>query len=89
MSTWLRPLNRSLYIIRSHSKLTNQTVRLSTCIPNELFNRVRDIVGEGNLSVSEAARLQHGRDESYHSPLAPDLLTFPTSTQQVSIIIVS
>lgn len=39
-----------------------------------------------NISVSKTVREQHGKDESHHSILAPDMVVWPTCTEQVSKI---
>lgn len=39
------------------------------------------------LSVSQAVRDQHGRDESWHAGIAPDAVAFPNSTEEVSAIV--
>jgi len=47
---------------------------------------LRQRLGE-RLSVAETVRNQHGRDESYHSTLAPDAVAFAESTDEVSAIL--
>lgn len=37
--------------------------------------------------TSEAVREQHGKDESWHPPVAPDAVCFATSTEEVSAIV--
>lgn len=44
------------------------------------------IVGEENFSSSTAVREQHGKDESYHQSLLPDVVLFPTALGQVQEI---
>ncbi len=39
------------------------------------------------LSTSESVREQHGRDESYHPPIAPDAVAYPLSTEEVQAIV--
>ena len=48
-----------------------------------ILKNLASIVGEENHSTSEAVRDQHGKDESYHKSLPPDVVVFPTSVQQV------
>ncbi len=47
---------------------------------------LRQRLGE-RLSVADAVRDQHGRDESYHRTLAPDAVAFAESTEEVSAIV--
>ena len=39
------------------------------------------------LSTAQAVREQHGRDESYHTPRAPDAVAFPEITEEVAAIV--
>ena len=47
---------------------------------------LESIVGGGNVSSGESVVLQHGQDEGPHAGHAPDLVVFPTTTQEVSMI---
>ncbi|NBC33772.1 MAG: FAD-binding protein [Alphaproteobacteria bacterium] len=51
-----------------------------------LIDTLRDILGD-RLSLSDAVRRQHGRDESYHDLAAPDAVAFPRSTGEVAAIV--
>jgi D-lactate dehydrogenase (cytochrome) len=44
------------------------------------------ILGD-RLSVSEADREAHGREESYHRPMSPDMVGYPESTGDVAAVI--
>ncbi len=48
--------------------------------------RVRDLIGE-RLSTSPSVRDLHGQNESYFTPVPPDAVAFPHSTEEVSAIV--
>jgi len=52
----------------------------------ELIASLRQRLGD-RLSTSEAICAQHGRDESYHAPHAPDAVAFAQSTEEVAEIV--
>ena len=39
------------------------------------------------LSTSQSVRAQHGKDESYHTPMPPDAVAFAESSEEVSAIV--
>src|SRR5919198_2247584 len=39
------------------------------------------------VSTAQAVREQHGKDESYHQPFAPDAVVFARSTEEVAAIV--
>jgi D-lactate dehydrogenase (cytochrome) len=45
------------------------------------------IVGTDRLSVRQADRDQHARDQSFHEPHAPDVVIWPETTAEVSAIL--
>jgi D-lactate dehydrogenase (cytochrome) len=51
-----------------------------------LIDRLRARFGE-RLSTTAAIREQHGRDESYHQPFAPDAVVFAHSTEEVQEVV--
>ncbi|MFO1352199.1 MAG: FAD-binding protein [Gammaproteobacteria bacterium] len=51
-----------------------------------LLGELRALLGE-RLSTSKAILEQHGRDESYHTPVPPDAVAFAHSTEEVSAIV--
>src|ERR1051326_8335209 len=51
-----------------------------------LLASLRQILGD-RLSTSAAVCAQHGKDESYHTPHAPDAVAFAHSTEEVSAIV--
>jgi D-lactate dehydrogenase (cytochrome) len=50
------------------------------------IDRLRERFGD-RLSTSAAVREQHGRDESYHQPKAPDAVLFAHSTEEVAEVV--
>src|SRR5438445_13018394 len=51
-----------------------------------LLAALRQRLGD-RLSTSAAVCEQHGKDESYHTPHAPDAVAFAHSTEEVSAIV--
>src|SRR5215212_8954234 len=51
-----------------------------------LLDALRQRLGD-RLSTAAAVREQHGRDESYHAPHAPDAVAFAESTEEVAAIV--
>lgn len=47
---------------------------------------LQQLLGD-RLSLARAVREQHGHDESWHAPHAPDAVAFPHSTEEVSAIV--
>src|SRR5216684_7910828 len=47
---------------------------------------LRQLLGD-RLSTSAAVCEQHGKDESYHTPHAPDAVAFVHSTEEVAAIV--
>jgi D-lactate dehydrogenase (cytochrome) len=45
------------------------------------------IVGPERVSIAQAARLQHARDQSSHAEHLPDLIVWPQTTAEVSVIL--
>jgi len=52
-----------------------------------LFNDLKGIVGDDNISIASAVREQHSHDESYHPGHEPDVVVFARSTDHVSQIV--
>src|SRR5467141_3526392 len=55
-------------------------------IDQSLLASLRQLLGD-RLSTSAAICAQHGKDESYHAPHAPDGVAFAHSTEEVSAIV--
>ena len=53
---------------------------------DDLLDALRELLGD-RLSTSQAVRDQHGRDESFHAPHAPDGVAFAQSTEEVAQIV--
>ena len=51
-----------------------------------LIAELRAILGD-RLSVAESVRAHHGKDESYHTLVAPDAVVFPKSTEEIAAIV--
>lgn len=56
-------------------------------VDDGLLTVLRDIVGDDNVSTSQAVREQHGRDESYLQPFPPEAVIYARSTEQVSDVV--
>jgi D-lactate dehydrogenase (cytochrome) len=55
-------------------------------IDQSLLAALRKLLGD-RLSTSAAICAQHGKDESYHAPHAPDAVAFARNTEEVSAIV--
>ena len=55
-------------------------------LPPALQAELRGLLGD-RLSMAEAVRAQHGRDESHHDPHPPDAVVFPVSTEEVAAVV--
>jgi D-lactate dehydrogenase (cytochrome) len=55
-------------------------------IDDSLFAELRKLLGD-RLSTSPAVCAQHGQDESYHEPHAPDAVAFARATEEVAAIV--
>ncbi|MDP6602611.1 MAG: FAD-linked oxidase C-terminal domain-containing protein [Rhodospirillales bacterium] len=51
-----------------------------------LLDELRAIFGD-RLSLADAVREQHGRDESYHAAHAPDAVVFPADNEEVQAVV--
>jgi D-lactate dehydrogenase (cytochrome) len=55
-------------------------------LDRSLLASLRELLGD-RVSTSAAVCAQHGKDESYHLPHAPDAVVFAQSTEEVSAIV--
>src|SRR3569623_1302684 len=80
-----RPL-RILYRDRHRRPLMNHPVQLAAIkrpVPESLLTALRSMFGE-RLSVAQAMRDHHGRDESSYDQMPPDAVVFAHSTEEVA-----
>ncbi|XP_074533019.1 putative D-lactate dehydrogenase, mitochondrial isoform X1 [Halichoeres trimaculatus] len=54
--------------------------------PDSVISALRAICGEEGVSLSEAVRKQHGKDESIHGCQPPDVVVFPRCVEEVSAL---
>jgi D-lactate dehydrogenase (cytochrome) len=47
---------------------------------------LKELIGEDRVSQNETVLEQHSKDESYHTPILPDVVVFPKTTEEVSRI---
>ena len=64
----------------------SETVQARAPLDPQLLGSLRQLLGD-RLSTSAAVCEQHGRDESYHAPHAPDAVAFAQSTDEVAAIV--
>ena len=55
-------------------------------ITQDDLNNLKAIVGEQSVSAGESVLNLHSHDESYHTPVLPDVVLWPHSTDEVSRI---
>ncbi|CAH1780049.1 unnamed protein product [Owenia fusiformis] len=83
-------IKRSLVRFTSKSHIfTNQCRSRATkasLLSNQLVDELSGVLGDENVSKAEVIREQHGKDESYHSGQPADVVVFPTSTEDVSLV---
>ncbi|XP_033753803.1 probable D-lactate dehydrogenase, mitochondrial isoform X1 [Pecten maximus] len=69
---------------RSVAYNANTQAATKAKIPDRFVQAVIDIVGNENVSTTDAVREQHGHDESYHVTSPPDIVAFAENTDHVS-----
>lgn len=60
---------------------------LATDVLDRLEADLRTALEPDRVTRSQAVRDQHGRDESWHEPAPPDIVVFPTSTEEVVAVV--
>ena len=61
-------------------------VALEPAARDAAIAEIRSLIGE-RLSTAPSVREQHGKDESYHPSVAPDVVAFAKSTEDVVAIV--
>ena len=51
-----------------------------------LVAELKKLIGEDRVSQNETVLEQHSKDESYHTPILPEVVVFPKTTEEVSRI---
>jgi D-lactate dehydrogenase (cytochrome) len=62
-------------------------VTISTSVLDRLEAELVDALDPDRVSRSETVLEQHGHDESWHEAALPDLVVYPTSTEEVAAIV--
>ena len=52
-------------------------------LPVEVLSEIDALFAAHQISSKDADLEAHGRDESYHKPVSPQLVTYPETTEQV------
>ena len=55
-------------------------------IAQAALRRLTEVLGD-RLTTAEAELIAHGRDESYHRPVSPDLVGYPQTAAEVSAVL--
>jgi len=66
--------------------MPSETISRSRVIPQPVLAGLHDLLGT-RCSDSAAERAHHGRGESYHASMPPDLVCYAESTEEVSAIV--
>jgi D-lactate dehydrogenase (cytochrome) len=83
-----RPAKDHRWAVRLPGKDLTMAGRLARRVEavDEVIAALRQSFGE-RVSTAAAVREQHGKDESYHAPAAPDAVVFVRSTDEVAAIV--
>ncbi|XP_061577200.1 probable D-lactate dehydrogenase, mitochondrial [Cololabis saira] len=80
-----RPL-LSLWGCLRHCRNSSSENTAKRAVADRVLSAFRSICGEESVSLSEAVREQHGRDESVHRCRPPDVVVFPRCVEEVSAL---
>ena len=88
MTRWLatRGLHREVPMAQAGVPILT---RLSKDDIEGIAQKLRPLVGEKSVSLTEAVRSQYGQDEGPDKGLMPDIVVFAESTEHVSEVRVS
>ncbi|XP_059146329.1 probable D-lactate dehydrogenase, mitochondrial [Physella acuta] len=71
--------------VTAHSFVT--AITNQSKVTTKLVDKLKNIVGNPNVSTAEAVREQHGHDESHHDVHMPDVVVFAESVEHVSKVL--
>lgn len=55
-------------------------------VTEAIVTQLAETLGRNNVSESQAVLEQHGRDESYHTCMPPEVVVFPQTVDQVASV---
>lgn len=84
LTPWRQLLFQQRFFLQRR-RVQSHTTMTSAALDNVL-SAFRSICGEDGVSLGEAVREQHGRDESVHRCHPPDVVVFPHCVDEVSAL---